>query len=147
MTMKKIIAFCLLMMVCVCQVYAQTDSQRKAQRQQLSKAQANHIAEELDLNGKKRALFIQTYCNCQKEIWALGPKSTAGKDKNETETDARESIRNSFDHSKRILAIREKYYEKYSKFLSQKEIEQVYELERQAMRRLSQRNPNVQRRR
>ena len=147
MTMKKIIAFCLLMMVCVCQVYAQADSQRKAQRQQLAKAQANHIAEELDLSGKKRALFIQTYCNCQKEIWALGPKSTASKDKNETETDARESIRNRFDHSKRILAIREKYYEKYSKFLSQKEIEQVYELERQAMRRLSQRNPNVQRRR
>ena len=55
--------------------------------------------------------------------------------------------RNRFDHSKRILAIREKYYEKYSKFLSQKEIEQVYELERQAMRRMSQRNPNVQRRR
>lgn len=54
---------------------------------------------------------------------------------------------NRFDHSKRILAIREKYYEEYSKFLSQKEIEQVYELERQAMRRLSQRNPNVQRRR
>ncbi len=147
MTMKKIIAFCLLMMVCVCQVYAQTDSQRKVQRQQLAKAQANHIAEELDLNGKKRALFIQTYCNCQKEIWALGPKSTASKDKNETETDARQSIRNRFDHSKRILAIREKYYEEYSKFLSQKEIEQVYELERQAMRRLSQRNPNVQRRR
>jgi len=147
MTMKKIIAFCLLMMVCVCQVCAQSDSQRKAQRQQLAKAQANHIAEKLELNGKKRALFIQTYCNCQKEIWALGPKSAAGKEKTDTETDARQSIRNRFDHSKRILAIREKYYEEYSKFLSQKEIEQVYELERQAMRRLSQRNPNVQRRR
>ncbi len=134
-----------MMLLCICFAHAQNDSQRKAQRQQLAKAQANHIVEELNLTGEKKALFIKTYCNCQKEIWALGP--TISDSKGNTDTEAKKQIRQRFEHSRKILSIREKYYNEYSKFLTQKEIQRVYELEKRLMSRLSQRNANVQRRR
>lgn len=146
-TMKRIFTIWLMMFVCVCFVNAQNDSQRKAQRQQLAKAQANHIAKEMNLSGEKRSLFIRTYCSCQKEIWALGPRLGSTQGDAVTEKDAQQNIRRRFEHSKMILSIREKYYEEYSKFLTQKEIQRVYELEKQAMSRLAQRNPNIQKRR
>ena len=42
-----------------------------------------------------------------------------------------------FAHSQKILNLREKYYGEYSKFLTQKQIQRVYQLERQMMQRLS----------
>ena len=42
-----------------------------------------------------------------------------------------------------ILDLREKYYKKYSQFLTQKQIERVYELESKVMRRMAQRSANI----
>ncbi|MBR5689906.1 MAG: hypothetical protein IKX17_05620, partial [Prevotella sp.] len=41
-------------------------------------------------------------------------------------------------HSQKILSIRENYYKKYHKFLSPKQIQRVYELEKKGMDRLRQ---------
>ena len=41
------------------------------------------------------------------------------------------------ERSQKILDLREKYYKKYSAFLTQKQIERVYELEHKAMKKLS----------
>ena len=40
--------------------------------------------------------------------------------------------------SEKILNIRQKYYKKYSQFLTQQQIQRVYELERQMMKRFAQ---------
>jgi hypothetical protein len=48
------------------------------------------------------------------------------------------------ERSQKILDLREKYYKKYSAFLTQKQIERVYELERKAMQRLSKRGQRGQ---
>ena len=40
--------------------------------------------------------------------------------------------------SEKILDIRQKYYKKYSQFLTQQQIQRVYELERQMMKRFAQ---------
>ena len=66
-------------------------------------------------------------------MWALGPKHKA---KAENEEEAEQAIKERFERSQQILDLREKYYEEYSKFLSQQQIQRVYELERQAMNRL-----------
>ena len=50
---------------------------------------------------------------------------------------AQQAITDRFERSQKILALREKYYKRYSTFLTQKQIQRVYEMERQMMRRLS----------
>lgn len=49
---------------------------------------------------------------------------------------AEQAIKERFERSQQLLDLREKYYEEYSKILTQKQIQRVYELERQAMNRL-----------
>lgn len=51
-----------------------------------------------------------------------------------------QAITDRFERSQKILALREKYYKRYSTFLTQKQIQRVYEMERQMMRRLSQKS-------
>lgn len=48
-----------------------------------------------------------------------------------------QAIKDRFAHSQKILDIREKYYSIYSEFLTQSQIQRVYDLERQMMKRLS----------
>lgn len=108
-------------------------------REQLAEKQAKHIAEELALSSEVSEKFITTYLKCQQEVWALGPRQgRPGKGAmSESQTDS--VIQTRFDHSQKLLNIRKKYYAEYSKFLTAKQIERVYELERQMMKRLSQR--------
>ena len=40
--------------------------------------------------------------------------------------------------SEKILNIRQKYYKEYSKFMTQKQIQRVYEIEKNMMKRFSQ---------
>lgn len=59
------------------------------------------------------------------------------KEMTEAETD--KAIKARFEQSQKILNLREKYYNEYSKFLSAKQIQRVYTLEKQMMQRLAQR--------
>ena len=52
-----------------------------------------------------------------------------------TEDQAKKAIQEQFEHSQRILDLRKDYYAKYSKFLTQKQIKRVYDLEKKAMNR------------
>lgn len=63
-----------------------------------------------------------------------------GKQRGDAATDEGQVIQNRFDRSQKLLDIRKKYYDEYSKFLTQKQIERVYELEKQMMKRLSDRH-------
>ncbi len=103
-------------------------------REELAVKQAEHISEELAFDEATSEKFKQTYCDFQKEVWALGPKP--GGRQSETPDEA-EMIQQRFDRSQKILDLRKKYYDIYSTFLSQKQISRVYEIERDMMRRLS----------
>lgn len=65
------------------------------------------------------------------------PSSQEGR--NETDAQTEQEIKQRFEMSEKILNIRQKYYKKYSQFLSQQQIQRVYELERQMMKRFAQR--------
>lgn len=129
--------------------YAQDASHQRMSREKLAETQAKNIAKEMAFDNKTTARFVETYCRCQKEIWALGPRPGRGhngnrQDMNDSQAD--EAIKERFAQSQKILDIRQKYYAEYSKFLTPKQIERVYQLERKMMDRLAKRKGNAQKR-
>ena len=106
-------------------------------REQLSEKQAKYIANDLALDDETTARFINTYTQCQKEIWALG--SRPRRDDNNNEEQIGQNIKKRFEMSEKILDIRQKYYKEYSKFLTQKQIQRVYKIEKNMMKRFAQR--------
>ena len=124
-------------------VNAQPNNKEQMTREQLAQTQARYIAKEMAMDEATSEKFISTFCDFQKEIWALGPRlkhDTAGSSEAETE----EALKARFEHSQNLLNLRQKYYKEYSKFLTQKQIEQVYKLEKEMMDRMAhrQQNPN-----
>ncbi len=107
---------------------------KKISREELAVKQAEHISTELAFDDATSKKFQETYCNFQKELWALGP--SLGKQQSENPSE--EEMKQRFERSQKILDLRKKYYAIYSTFLSQKQISRVYEIERDMMRRLSQ---------
>ena len=115
---------------------------KKISREELAVKQAEHISTELAFDDATSRKFQETYCNFQREIWALGP--SLGKQ--QSDNPGEEEMKQRFERSQKILDLRKKYYDIYSTFLSQKQISRVYEIERDMMRRLSQPKPQGSRR-
>ena len=148
--MKRIfnIACCAIMMaVCTTAVQAQ-DNQSKKQRmsrEQLAEAQAKHIAYDLALDDATTQKFVKTFCDYLQEVWAMGPKVKSEKKKAEmTDAETDQLIKARMERSQKILNLREKYYKEYSKYLTPRQIQRVYELEKKSMKRL-QKRMNVKR--
>ena len=129
-----------IMMIASCAtVFAQQNTQKqRMSREQLAEVQAKHIAGELAFSDAVTGKFVKTFCDCQKEIWALGPRPRPGK-QGMSEQENEERLKQRFAMSEKILNIRQKYYKEYSKFLTQAQIEKVYEQERKMMNRLANR--------
>lgn len=119
-------------------VSAQNNRQRLS-REQLAEVQAKHIAKEMTMDKATSDRFIDTYCQFQREIWALGPRPKQSHRSSMTDEEAEQAVKERFTHSQKILDLRTKYYAIYSEFLTQKQIRQLYELEKQMMERLSKR--------
>ncbi len=136
--------------------FAQSPSQPQSQqplpqrptREQLAEKQAQRIVHELALDDKVAQEFKSTWLDYQKEMWAIGmpplhkkqtkagEETDAKPERTWTEAEAEQAIKQRMEHSRKILDLREKYYAKYSKFLTQKQIARVYELEHKAMKRM-----------
>lgn len=136
--MKSIFRILLLTMAmttfCV-STYAQKDSRQRMTREQLAEIQAKYIAKEMAMDDAIAEQFIETFCRFQKEIWALGPRPKR-ETSDSTDAETEQALKERFAHSQKILDIRKKYYVEYGKFLTQKQIERVYKLERDMMNRL-----------
>ena len=119
----------------------QQNKKQHRSREQMAEMQAKHIARQLALDDATSQKFIETFSAYQKEVWILRPQGKQHGKKNSEMTDAEveKSIKDQFDHSQKILTLRQEYYKKYSKFLTPKQIQRVYELEKQSMNRLSKR--------
>lgn len=124
--------------------FAQGDKPRPP-REDFAQVQARQIADRLALTDTVvKNKFIDAYCQCQKEMWALkpapGPRpDKPGPDKAEqdkpapppamTDAEAEKIIKERFARAREILNIREKYYAIYGEFLSQEQILRVYDQE------------------
>lgn len=109
----------------------------------LAEIEANHIAYELAFSDAVSGKFVATYCNYKKDIWALGPRLRPNRRGGAFEQDNEERIKQRFVRSEKILNIRQKYYKEYSKFLTQTQIEKVYEQERMLMKRHAKRGKKM----
>ena len=119
---------------------AQQNDKQRMTRDELAEVQAKHIASELAFEDPTTLRFIETYKNYQKEIWNLGPRAKKINridSQTPTEQESQAEINAKFEKSQKILDIRKKYYNEYSSFLSQRQIQRVYELEKDIMKRLS----------
>lgn len=113
---------------------------RQQKREQLIAAQTTFIANGLDLSDSQKKQFADTYRDYKMEMWAVAPRRKGGKpQEDKTEAEAQRDVQSHFERSKQMLAIREKYYEKFSKFLSQKQIEKMYNMEHKMMQKFRQR--------
>ena len=143
--MKKILGILMMvitMMTVATNVCAQAPNQKqRLSREQLAEKQAQYIAHDLGLDEKTSSKFIDTYTQYQKEIWALGPRPHHKKGEMKTDAQTEQEIKQRFEMSEKILNIRQKYYKKYSQFLSQQQIQRVYEIERQMKKRFAQKGP------
>ena len=113
-----------------------TERQRMT-REQLAQTQAQLICEQLALDNETSSKFSNEYCNYIKELLAIGPK--VGKKQRTAMTDAQAEAqtKQDFERSQKILDLRQKYYKRYSTFLTQRQIQRVYEIEKQMRNRLT----------
>lgn len=116
------------------------EKDQRLSREELAVDQAKRIAKDLKFKDDVTNRFVETFCNCQKEIWVLEPRPKADKKKEMTEEETRAMLKDRFAKSEKILGIKKRYYEEYSKFLTQKQIEQVYEHEQKMMKRFEDRH-------
>lgn len=116
--------------------YAQKSDKQRMSREQLAEVQARHIAQQLAFDDETTAKFVDTYSRCQKEIWTLVPLKKGVRGTAKTDTETEEAIESRFERSQKLLDIRKKYYKEYSEFLTPKQIQRVYSLEKSMMGRL-----------
>lgn len=131
----RILLFAMAMTTFCANTYAQKSNKQRMTREQLAETQAKYIAQEMGMDDTTTEKFVATFCQFQKEIWKLGPRPKR-KAPGRTDAETEQAIKKRFDHSQKILNLRQKYYEEYSKFLSQQQIVRVYELEKKMMDRL-----------
>lgn len=140
--MKRIIRmlFLAVVMAALCgTANAQKSEKQRMSREQLAEVQARHIARQLAFDDKTTAKFVDTYTRCQKEIWTLAPRNKDRRGTAKTDAETEKAMKERFERSQKLLDIREKYYEEYSKFLTPKQIQRVYAIEKNMMNRLGKR--------
>lgn len=148
--MKNFLVVCLMMIASTSMAMVQqqqptngcnpADGQRqRPNMEQLTKMQASRISQALGLDDKTSQKFIDTFCKCRKEMASTRPARPLKKRADMTDAEVDKAIRADFEQSRKLLDIREKYYKAYSKFLSPKQIQRVYDMERQDMRRFAKR--------
>lgn len=143
--MEKLKSFLIIIAISLCsiQANAQNSERQKLSREQMIEKQAENIAQDLALDDKTNKKFIETYTKYKKELWAISPKRDKKNKKiSETEEEAAQHMRQRFELSQKRLNIRDKYYKEFSKFMTQKQIELMYDKERKIMQRLGQRHKN-----
>ncbi|WP_293476563.1 hypothetical protein [Prevotella sp.] len=137
--LRKTIVIALALITSVLTLQAQVSEKQRISREQLAEKQAQHIAHDLALDDATTAKFVATYHEYQKELWAIGPRPKRAKGNAQSEEQAEAQMQQQFTRSQRILDLREKYYKKYSTFLTQRQIQRVYEIERGMRKKLMQR--------
>lgn len=143
----KILVFAVAVITFNVNAFAQKSERQRMNREQLAMTQARFIADEMAMDDTTAKQFIETFCQFQKDIWALGGRPKKRDISNLSDKEAEQAMNERFAHSQKILDLRKKYYLEYSKFLTPKQIEKVYELEKRMMGRLFHRSPNKKNRR
>lgn len=144
--MKHTLRLLTLILITACSLTATAQPAESEKRDQqvnpneFAQVQAQHIADELKLDENTTRQFVNIYRECAMEVWALG--RPGGNKKATTDAEAEAAIQRRFEHSQKMLDIRKKYYNEYRRILTPLQIERVYQIEEQMMRKLQNRRPH-----
>ena len=120
---------------------AQNEEQRRGRKrmtlEQITELQANKIVQELGLNDATAAKFTDVYKKYKKEMESIR-KPNFGKrpdvkigDKGQrpvpTDAEVEKRIKENFAQSRKMLDIREKYYDEFRKFLAPKQVQKIFD--------------------
>ncbi len=149
MNMKKIVSIvCCAIMMAVCTAQAQDNQDNQPRKKGFNPEQriivkAQRICRELALDDATAKKFTETFCEYNKELKALRTKDCCNgkkdgfdgkkdgcKGKDLTEAEAAQMLKARFEMQEKTLSLQKKYYDKYSKFLTQKQIMRIYEMEK-----------------
>lgn len=106
---------------------AQNSGSQRLSREELATKQAQYIAHELALDEPTTDKYVETYCQYQRDVWALGSRKGLNTEQR-------------FERSQKILDLRKKYYHIYSGFLSEQQIDKAYKLEKKLLDRMGKGN-------
>lgn len=127
--MKIVLVAILSIASCTMAMAQKKDADKKRlSREQLAEKMANRIAHQLAFSESQTRKFVDAYSRQQKEIWTLGKNRDP------------KNVQERFERREKILSIRKKYYKEYATFLSQEQVNRVYELEQRQMKQMLQRN-------
>ena len=144
--MKRIIRIMALAMFTVCMsigAYAQDKQKKEGNRmsvEQLAELRSKRIAQTLALDDATAEKFTTTFCACQKDMYAANKamKENKGKKRSEmTDAEIDTMLKDRFKQSRKLLDLREKYYGEYRKFLSARQVQRVYKLEKQDFKKFA----------
>lgn len=102
---------------------AQSSGSQRLSREELATKQAQYIAHELALDEPTTDKYVETYCQYQREVWALGPRKGLTTEQR-------------LERSQKILDLRKKYYHVYSGFLTEQQLDKAYKLEKRLLDRM-----------
>lgn len=132
--MKNLMMACVMMMASICVAMARPDNNAEGRRnrpnmEKFSRTQANRIAKQLALDDATAKKFVKAFCDCRREIGGTRLPHPSKKPEDMTDAEVAKGIKARFQQSRKILYIREKYFKIYSKFLTPKQIQKVYDFE------------------
>lgn len=105
--MKRIISYMLMLVAFVAfstPTFAQNNTKQRKTREQMVEAQAQHIAKKMAFDDATSTRFIKTFCEYQKEVWALGPRQRPQRKEgqSQSEADAEKAMKERFAHSQKF---------------------------------------------
>lgn len=105
--MKRIISYMLMLVAFVAfstPTFAQNNTKQRKTREQMVEAQAQHIAKTMAFDDATSTRFVKTFCEYQKEVWALGPRQRPQRKngQSQSEADAEKAMKERFAHSQKF---------------------------------------------
>ena len=112
----------------------QLPAAKKFNMEQMAEDQGKRIAHELALDDATSEKFIAVYKEYKKEMGDIRPQFHSCKKQELTEADAEKFNKERLAAADKKKELQEKYYNLYSDFLTQKQIQRVNELDRSMMK-------------
>lgn len=119
----RILLVAIMVMASGAATMAQANGSQQLSREELAAKQAQYIAHELALDQSTTDKYVETYCQYQREVWALGSRKGL-------------TVGQRLERSQQILDLRKKYYHIYSEFLTEQQIDKAYKLEKKLLDRM-----------
>lgn len=119
----RIILIAIIVMASGATAIAQNNGGQRLSREELATKQAQYIARELALDESTTNKYVETYCQYQREVWALGSRKGLTTEQR-------------LERSQKILDLRKKYFHIYSSFLTEPQLDKAYKLEKKLLDRM-----------